>query len=151
MADKSKPKYGYNFARTHKETDFDIMTLAVDLKKKVAKYVLNEKYVPKKWRYFDGRDAVIYARNIRDCASWANDIKIGTEDADPEKVKERLEYEEKALRYCNMLQFQLMDIIDDCDGANEDNMSEITDDLDALMGKLKKWNEKDKERSRTDT
>nr|DAL67065.1 MAG TPA: hypothetical protein [Caudoviricetes sp.] len=33
---------------------------------------MNEKYVPKKWRYFNGKPAVDYATAIRDYVSGCN-------------------------------------------------------------------------------
>ncbi len=147
MPGKNIPKYGYNFLRTRRKTQFDLLTIAVDLRRKVAKYVMNERYVPKKWRYFDGLPAVDYARTIRDDISLANDIKIGTKDADPEKVKERLNLQEHALSYCNLLQDQLLDIIEDCEPATETSMREISDMLEDLIKRLMKWHDTDNARS----
>ncbi len=144
---KKIPKYGYNFSRTIKETKFDTLVIARDLRAKVAKYVMNEKYVPKKWRFVDGIKAVDYAVEIRDSIALANDIKIGTDDADPDKVRERLDLQEYALSYCNILQLQLLAIQEDCDGANDNNMREVTDLLDDLIKRLTKWHDTDNARS----
>ena len=70
----TKYSYGQNYRRNRTETKFDTLTLANQLKHKVSVYVMNETYVPKRWRYFNGKPAVDYARTIRDCISIANDI-----------------------------------------------------------------------------
>ena len=50
---KSTPKftYGNNYRRTRRETQFDTLDMAVSLKHKVSVYVMNDRYVPKRWRY----------------------------------------------------------------------------------------------------
>lgn len=144
---KNVPKhtYGNNFRRNRKQTQFDTLDMAVELKHKVSVYVMNEKYVPKKWRYFNGKPAVDYARSIRDCISTSNDIKLEKTQS-PEKLAERARLQERALSYCNLLQLQLMDIIEECDGATEENMRQVTDLLDDLIGNIIKWNKSDNER-----
>lgn len=73
---KSTPKftYGNNYRRTRRETQFDTLDMAVSLKHKVSVYVMNDRYVPKRWRYINGKPAIDYARAIRDCISDSNDI-----------------------------------------------------------------------------
>ena len=68
---KSTPKftYGNNYRRTRRETQFDTLDMAVSLKHKVSVYVMNDRYVPKRWRYINGKPAIDYARAIRDCIS----------------------------------------------------------------------------------
>ncbi|MCD8208534.1 MAG: hypothetical protein LUD72_11395 [Bacteroidales bacterium] len=134
---------GQNYARLRKETKFDVLELAVSLRRQVARYVMNEKRVSKKWRYFDGLPAVNYARTIRDYISYANDIRLD----DPERAEERILLQEKALQYCNVLHFQLLDIIEDCEGATHENIHVITDTLSELIAKLKKWHKSDIARS----
>lgn len=125
---------GNTYRRHRKETPFDALDIAVDLKHKVSVYVMNEKRVPKRWRYFNGKPAVDYARYIRDCVSVANDIYL-----DKSTIETRREMQEKALRYCNLLQLQLMDIIAECDGATEESMIDIADTLTDLIRKIKGW------------
>ena len=126
---KSTPKftYGNNYRRTRRETQFDTLDMAVSLKHKVSVYVMNDRYVPKRWRYINGKPAIDYARAIRDCIA-------------------RALLQEKALSYCNKLQLQLMDIIAECEGATDDNMREVTDLLSDLIGKIIKWNKSDNDR-----
>lgn len=143
----TKYTYGNNYRRNRGETKFDTLTLANELKHKVSIYVMNEKYVPKKWRYFNGKPAVDYARAIRDCISMANDVWLDDKVPDEEKVKKRGELQTKALSYCNILQQQLIDICEECDGANDDNMRDVVDTLSNLIGKIIKWNKSDNERA----
>ena len=140
--------YGNNYRRNREETKFDTLILAGTLKRKVSMYVMNPKYVPKHWRYMNGKPAIDYARYIRDCVSSANDIWLDDKLPDEEKVKKREELQKKALSYCNILQLQLMDIQEECDGATEENMREVVDLLSDLIGKIIKWNKSDNDRAR---
>ena len=143
----TKYSYGQNYRRNRTETKFDTLTLANQLKHKVSVYVMNETYVPKRWRYFNGKPAVAYARTIRDCISIANDIWLDDKVPDEEKVKKRSELQARALSYCNILQQQLIDIVEECGGATEDNMREITDYLSDLIGKIINWSKSDNGRA----
>ena len=143
----TKYSYGNNYRRNRTETKFDTLTLANELKHKVTMYVMNEKYVPKKWRYFNGKPAVDYARKVRDCVSMANDIWLDDKVPDEEKIMRRKELQARALSYCNILQLQLIDICEECDGANEDNMRQVTDTLSNLVGKIINWNKSDNVRT----
>lgn len=110
--------------------------LANKLKHAVTVYAMNEKRVPKRWRYINGKPAIDYARAIRDCISAANDIQLKNST---EESNKRKELQQKALSYCNILQMQLIDICAECDGATEESMREITDMLNSLVGKIINW------------
>ena len=143
MAEEGKNKsrngkysYGGNYRRNHKPTKFDTLTLANKLKHAVSIYAMNEKRIPKRWRYINGKPAIDYARAIRDCVSAANDIQLRNSDAESNRRKE---LQQNALSYCNVLQMQLIDICAECEGATEENMREITDMLNSLVGKIINW------------
>lgn len=146
---RDKPKkynHGSAYRRNRHGTQFDTLMLANELKHKVTIYVMDEKHVPKKWRYFNGRPAADYARYIRDCVSAANDIWLDAKTPDGEKIKKRKELQQKALSYCNILQQQLADICAECSGATPENMGGITDILGQLTGKIIKWSKSDSTR-----
>ena len=146
IGDVPKHTYGSNYRRNRKETKFDALEMANELKHKVSKYVMNENYVPKRWRYINGKPAVDYAREIRDNISFANDIRL--EGPDIKQMQEkRNAYQQKALSFCNILGSQLSDIISECAGATDENMREITDLLDKLIGKIINWIKSDSNRS----
>lgn len=150
MADKigNVPKHTYsqNYRRLRKETQFDTLDLACKLKHLVAVYAMNEKRVPKRWRYMIGKPAIDYAGTIRDCISAANDIRIDGNPA-PEDLKERARLQKRALSYCNILQLQMMDIAQECEGATAESMKEITETLLELTRKIPKWIKSDSGRS----
>lgn len=129
--------YGGNYRRNHKTTKFDTLTLANKLKHAVSVYVMNEKRVPKRWRYINGKPAIDYARTIRDYIVLANGTWLDKNSED--ENSKRKELQQKALSYCNILQMQLMDICGECEGATEENMREITDMLNSLTGKIINW------------
>ena len=142
------PKHTYtnNYRRTRKETQFDTLDMACRLKHLVAVYVMNEKRVPKRWRYMDGKPAIDYARAIRDCISEANDIRIDGTPSEQE-LTERARLQKKALSYCNILQLQLIDITQECEGATAESLREITDLLLDLVRKIPKWSQSDSKRT----
>ena len=144
----TKYAYGNNYRRNRTETEFDTLTLARELKHKASIYVMNPKYVPKHWRYINGKPAIDYARYIRDCVSMANDIWLNDKVPDEEKAKKRGELQDRALSYCNVLQLQLIDIQEECDGATDENMREVVDTLSNLIGKIINWNKSDNDRAR---
>ena len=139
-------KKSSTYRKDRVETKFDTLDIAKNLKRRVAQYVMNEKKVPKKWRYFEGKPAVDYARKIRDCISRANDIELDDENPDTEKLKERAQYQAYALSYCNILQLQIDDIIEECNGATHENMAPIVDELTSLVKMITRWQQSDEAR-----
>lgn len=144
MAEEGKNKsrngkysYGGNYRRNHKPTKFDTLTLTNKLKHAVSVYVMNEKRVPKRWRYINGKPAIDYARTIRDYIVLANGTWLNKNSED--ENSKRKELQQNALSYCNVLQMQLIDICAECEGATEENMREITDMLNCLVGKIINW------------
>jgi len=98
---------------------------------------MNEKRVPKRWRYINGKPAIDYARTIRDYIVMANGTWLNKNSED--ENSKRKELQQKALSYCNILQMQLTDICEECEGATEENMGDITDMLNSLTGKIINW------------
>ena len=139
-------KKSNTYRRDRNETEFDTLDKARSLKRRIARYVMNDKKVPKRWRYIEGVKAIDYAIKIRDCVSRANDIMLDPEHFDQEKADERLKYQDYALSYCNILQLQLDDIIEECEGATHDNMAPIIDELIKLIRMTVAWKNSDKNR-----
>ena len=73
--------------RDRGETGFAPVDYAASLQDSVTTYVMNEKYVPKKWRYVLGIDAIRKADEIYDSVSYANKIWLK-----PETVPMRRKY-----------------------------------------------------------
>ena len=48
------------YTRNRKKTPFDVLANAEKLQDLVTLYVMNERYVPKKWRFMIGQDPVSY-------------------------------------------------------------------------------------------
>lgn len=144
--ENKKYNHGNAYRRNRHGTQFDTLMLASELKHKVSVYAMNEKHVPKKWRYFNGQAAVNYARYIRDYISMANDVWLDPKEPDEEKNNKRKDLQQKALSYCNILQQQLADICTECDGATPESMRGITDILSQLISKIIKWGKSDSTR-----
>ena len=138
---KSRYSKGDTYRRNRRETKFDIPEMAHKLKHEVAKYCMNEKYVPKRWRYIDGKPAIDYAAKIREAVIIANEIPLDTAH-----IKIRENYQQTALSYCHLLELQLMDIAEECDGATHDNLHNVTDSLNTLYSRIKRWKQSDSKR-----
>lgn len=141
-----KYNHGSAYRRNRHGTQFDTLMLANELKHKVSMYVMNEKHVPKKWRYFSGKPAADYVRFVRDYVSMANDIWLDAKIPDEEKIRKRKDLQQRALSYCNILQQQLADICAECDGATPESMRSITETLSQLVSKIIKWSKSDSAR-----
>lgn len=139
-----KRTYGPSYARQRKETDFDLLDIAIDLKQRVAKFIMNENRVPKRWRYIEGLPALEYARAIRDYISDANNLKLDKDQ--PSILEMRRDCQLEALNACNKLQLQLDDIIHECSGATEESVRIIINDLLQLVRRIPKWMESDRSR-----
>ena len=137
-----KNTYSQSYRRLRRETRFDTLDLASRLKHLVSIYVMNEKRVPKRWRYMVGKPTIDYARTIRDCISAANDIRI---DGNPtgEALAERAALQRRALSYCNILQLQLIDITEECDGATPESVRAMSEIILDLTRKIPRWAKSD--------
>lgn len=62
------------YLRNRRETVYDPVSLAADLQDEVTKYVMNEKYVPKKWRYLIGQGIIAKCDELADNVIAANEI-----------------------------------------------------------------------------
>ena len=60
------------YRRFRAPTDFDTLELCDDLKRETAKYIMNEKRVPKRWRFIYGTKLLEYADKIREYVTFAN-------------------------------------------------------------------------------
>lgn len=128
------------YKRLREETDFDTLELCDDLVRQTMKYVMNEKYVPKRWRFMCGEKLVNYADRIREYVTVANDIRA----TDEEKLEQRNTYQSRALSYCNLYQSKLIDMEEVIDSVTCENLRQITDTLDALIGHVVQWRKTDR-------
>ena len=131
------------YRRFRAPTDFDTLELCDDLKRETAKYIMNEKRVPKRWRFIYGTKLLEYADKIREYVTFANDIHATDEDL----LKRRYLYQTQALSYLNLFQCQLIDMEEALDGVTEENLSVIVDIHDSLISHVINWRKKGRVKS----
>lgn len=128
------------YRRLREETDFDTLELCNKLKRLTTKYVMNEKRVPKRWRFIFATKLIDYADKIRENVTIANDIKA----TDIGLLAERYKYQTRAISFCNLYQDELLDMEETLDGVTEENLKEIVDIFDSLLGHILNWRKKDR-------
>lgn len=128
------------YRRLREETDFDTLELCNKLKRLTTKYVMNEKRVPKRWRFVFATKLIDYADKIRENVTIANDIKA----TDIGLLAERYKYQTRAISFCNLYQDELLDMEETLDGVTEENLKEIVDIFDSLLGHILNWRKKDR-------
>ena len=60
------------YTRNRKKTPFDVLANAEKLQDLVTLYVMNERYVPKKWRFMIGQDLIKKIDELNDNIIAAN-------------------------------------------------------------------------------
>ena len=128
------------YRRFRTETDFDILDLSDKLCRLTYSYCMNEKRVPKRARLILGQKLIDYADHIREFSQMANDIYADTED----KLADRIRLETRALSYCNLYESKATDMEELLEGVTCENLREIVDILDELIGKIIKWRKTDR-------
>lgn len=62
------------YTRNRKKTPFDVLANAEKLQDLVTLYVMNERYVPKKWRFMIGQDLIKKIDELNDNIIAANSM-----------------------------------------------------------------------------
>lgn len=128
------------YRRLREETDFDTLELCNKLKRLTAPYIMNEKRVPKRWRFIYGTKLLEYADRIREYVTLANDIQATSEAL----LADRYKFQTRALSFCNLYQSQLIDMEETLDGVTMENLREIVNTLDSLISHVLNWRKKDR-------
>jgi len=110
------------FKRNRKETATQYVVTAQDLQVAVIKYMMNEKYVPKKWRYMLAHGAMRIVSDILDNVIGSYKTFPNTDD----RLAQRRNYLEKAMIGCYQLQNRLLCMVRVIDTVNADNLGNIT-------------------------
>jgi hypothetical protein len=110
------------YKRNRKETATQYVVTAQALQKAVVQYVMNEKYVPKKWRFVLAQGAINLVCEIMNNIIAAHNTFPNTE----EKLTIRKEYLRKAYVGCYQLQQHLICLINVIPTVKAGNLGEIT-------------------------
>ena len=130
------------YTRNRKKTPFDVLANAEKLQDLVTLYVMNERYVPKKWRFMIGQDLIKKIDELNDNIIAANSI-YAMNDQD---LASRKAYAQKAIANGYQLQRKLSRLIRCVPSAA--SLEEITNLLSQEIDDLKGWRKNDKIRAR---
>lgn len=132
------------YTRNRKKTPFDVASNAEKLQDLVTLYVMDEKRVPKKWRYMIGQDLIAKADELNDNVIAANSIFATTE----EELAKRKVYSQKAIINGYQLQRKLLRLIRCVPSATAGSLDEIMAILSQEIDDLKGWRKNDKIRGK---
>ena len=127
------------YTRNRKKTPFDVLANAEKLQDLVTLYVMNERYVPKKWRFMIGQDLIKKIDELNDNIIAANSIYAMSE----QDLASR-----KAYANGYQLQRKLSRLIRCVPSATAASLEEITSLLSQEIDDLKGWRKNDKIRAR---
>lgn len=113
------------YARNRKQTAFDPVDTAATLQDKVTIYVMNEKRVPKKWRFMIGTSLIEAADRICDYAIAANATW-----PDEKHIDRRKDYWRQTIIACKQLDRKLARLQNVIPSATASSMKEILELLD---------------------
>ena len=133
------------YTRNRKKTPFDVLANAEKLQDLVTLYVMNERYVPKKWRFMIGQDLIKKIDELNDNIIAANSI-YAMNDQD---LANRKAYAQKAIANGYQLQRKLSRLIRCVPSATAASLEEITSLLSQEIDDLKGWRKNDKIRAQT--
>ena len=124
------------YVRNRKKTKFDVVTNAEKLQDDITLYVMNERLVPKKWRYMIGTDLVAKNDNV----VAANSIYATTE----KDLETRKTYQQKAIINGYQIQRKLKRLIRCVPSATASSLEDIVTLLEAEIKDIKGWRKNDK-------
>ena len=128
------------YVRNRKKTKFDVVTNAEKLQDNITLYVMNERHVPKKWRYMIGADLIAKIDELSDNVIAANSIYATTE----KDLETRKSYQQKAIINGYQLQRKLARLIRCVPSATASSLEDIITLLEEEIKDIKGWRKNDK-------
>ena len=122
------------YARERKETAIQYVVTAQKLQTIVIKFLMNEKKVPKKWRFILVFGAIRKVNELLDNVVAAHNIFPNTE----EKLKQRIDYLNKGVLNCYQLENRFLCMMRVIETVNAGNLGDITSLLFDEIALLKK-------------
>jgi len=123
------------YARNRKTTDLAFLMIGQDLQTKLTIYVMNEKRIPKKWRYMVGRNIIAKVDELVDNIVAANSIYPTT----TEELEKRKLFQSLAICNCYQLQNKIIRLINCINTVTVDSLTQIIKLLHQEIATLKKW------------
>ena len=125
------------YKRNRKETATQYVVTAQALQVSVIKYMMTEKYVPKKWRYMLAHGAMRISSDILDNVIGSYKTYPNTED----RLAERRRYLDRANVGCYQLQSRLLCMARTIETVTAENLGSITslllDEIELLNKTIK--------------
>ena len=117
------------YRREWEPTEFDTGTAAIELRKRVVRYVMNENFVPKRWRFVDAIPAIQEAEQIRKIIIGANSLKTNTNSLEYniKALQRRIQMQGNVIALCDNFDLKIQDIVADCQEATFKNIAPLTD------------------------
>ncbi len=128
------------YVRNRKKTKFDVVTNAEKLQDSITLYVMNERSVPKKWRYMIGEDLIAKIDELNDNVIAANSIYATKE----KELETRKTYQQRAIINGYQLQRKLSRLIRCVPSANASSLEDIIALLEEEIKDIKGWRKNDK-------
>lgn len=122
-------------ARVRKPSELEFQKIALELQVRLTKYVMNDKRVPKKWRYNIGNDIIKTSANMVKHIIAAN----SSFPIDEETLKVRKYHQAQASNACLTLQNQLMVMIQCIPSAKPSTLEYIAKLLTKEYDLLGSW------------
>ena len=122
------------YARNRKTTDLAFLMIGQDLQTKLTIYVMNEKRIPKKWRYMVGRNIIAKVDELVDNIVAANSIYPTT----TEELEKRKLFQSLAICNCYQLQNKIIRLINCINTVTVDSLTQIIKLLHQEIATLKK-------------
>ena len=116
------------YARNRKPTSYDPVDIGAKLQDLLAKYIADERYVPKKWRFLLGVRILDKVDEMMDVVMEANNINL---KGHPERKDLRKEKWHSARVKLTQLDRQVARLINVCPQADAGDMTEIIKLIDS--------------------
>lgn len=126
--------------RKREETELSFYIYGQQLQMEITKYIVNDKYIPKKWRYLIGQSLVDKVDELMDNIIFANTIYPAIE----EELITRKKYQTMAIANCYQIQNKLLRLINCLDSVSINSLSPIIDLLGKEVSILKNWKKSSK-------
>ena len=128
------------YAKDRKPTTFDPIITAAKLQDAVTIYVMNEKYVPKRWRLIVGVDLIQKVDELNDNVIAANTIDA----TDETTLERRKELQLRATANCYQIDRKLQRMARAIPTATPSSMHDILEHLTNEVDYLRDWRKHDK-------
>ena len=128
------------YARNRAESNMAFFAIGQKLEAAVVKYIMTEKYIPKKWRYMVGQKIIETAMDMMNNIVEANNVYCNTE----EKLKHRGDLQDKAIANVKQLDQSFRLLLMAIDTVTADSIKDISALIFEEKENLQRWKKTNK-------